>query len=231
MNETKSVGIIGCGWLGKPLSDELSKNLHVECFSRQTTHDNSPFWQSDIVIIAINTKDNYLETLKKIATLTKPASNIILMSSISIYREFDEEVDESFEITKPSLIKEAEELVLSLRDNVIILRLGGLMGDDRVAGKWKSATDFSDGYVNYIHKDDVINIVKNIIENIVHIGIYNAVAPQHPTREEVHIKNSQKFGYDIGNFNGFSNRIVSSDKLIEELDYTFLHPNPLEFWD
>lgn len=231
MNKTKSVGIIGCGWLGKPLARELSKNLHVECFSRQTTHDNSPFWHSDIVIIAINTKDNYLETLRKIATLTKPTCNIILMSSISIYREFDEDVDESFEITQPSLIKEAEELILGLKENVIILRLGGLMGDDRVAGRWKRATDFSDGYVNYIHKEDVINIVKNIIENSVKLGIYNLVAPLHPSRQEIHRKNSQKFGSEIGKFEGFSKRKVSSEKVIKELNYTFLYPNPLEFWD
>lgn len=231
MNETKSVGIIGCGWLGKSLARELSKNLHVECFSRQTTNDNSPFWQSDIVIIAINTKDNYLETLRKIATLTKPTCNIILMSSISIYREFDEDVDESFEITQPSLIKEAEDLIFGLKENVIILRLGGLMGDDRVAGRWKSAADFSDGYVNYIHKDDVINIIKKMIENIVNLGIYNLVAPLHPSRQEIHRKNSQKAGSEIGKFEGFSKRRVSSEKVIKELDYTFLHPNPLEFWD
>jgi len=227
----KSVGVIGCGWLGKPLAQELSKNLYVECFCRETTKDDSSFWQSDIIIIAINTKDNYLATLRKIATLTKPTCNIFLMSSISIYREFDEDVDESFEITQPSLIKEAEDLVLGLRENVIILRLGGLMGDDRVAGRWKSATDFSDGYVNYIHKDDVINIIKNMIENIVNLGIYNLVAPLHPSRQEIHIKNSQRAGSEIGKFNGFSKRRVSSDKVIKELDYTFLHPNPLEFWD
>ena len=231
MNKKKSVGVIGCGWLGKPLAQELSKNLHVDCFCRETTKDNSPFWQSDIVIIAINTKDNYLETLRKIATLTKPTCNIFLMSSISIYREFDEDVDESFEITQSSLIKEAEDLILSLRENVIILRLGGLMGDDRVAGRWKSAVDFSDGYVNYIHKDDVINIIKKMIENIVNLGIYNLVAPLHPSRQEIHRKNSQKAGSEIGKFEGFSKRRVSSDKMIKELNYTFLHPDPLEFWD
>jgi NAD dependent epimerase/dehydratase family enzyme len=153
------------------------------------------------------------------------------MSSISIYREFDEDVDESFEITQSSLIKEAEDLVLSLRENVIILRLGGLMGDDRVAGRWKSAADFSDGYVNYIHKDDVINIIKKMIENIVNLGIYNLVAPLHPSRQEIHKKNSQSAGSEIGKFEGFSKRRVSSQKVIKELNYTFLHPNPLEFWD
>lgn len=231
MNKSRGIGIVGCGWLAKPLSHELSKDLHVECFSRESTKDDSLFWQNDIVIIAINTKDNYLNTLQKIAALTKPTCEIILMSSTSVYREFDSDVDENALITKTSLIKEAEDLLLNSKERVLILRLGGLMGEDRVAGRWKSATDFSDGFVNYIHRDDVINIVKMMIKSGVNQGIYNLVAPVHPTRKEIHKKNSRKFGSEIGNFQGFSNRRVLADKLIKEFEYTFLHPNPLEFWD
>ena len=80
---SNKIGIIGCGWLGKPLSKELSRSFSAECFSRETTKDDSSFWQSDTIIVAINTKDNYLQTLQKIAKLTKPTCNIILMSSTS----------------------------------------------------------------------------------------------------------------------------------------------------
>lgn len=231
MIKQKSLGIIGCGWLGKPLSYELAKEMDVECFSRESTKDDSLFWQNNTIIIAINTKDNYLETLKKIAALTKPTCNIILMSSTSVYKEFDSDVDEGSKITKESLIKEAEDLMLGLKQRVLILRLGGLMGEDRIAGRWKNTTDFSDGFVNYIHRDDVISIVKAMIKKDIHSGIYNLVAPEHPTRQEIHKKNSRKFGLEMGNFKGFSSRKVLSQKLVKELEYTFLYPNPLEFWD
>jgi nucleoside-diphosphate-sugar epimerase len=227
----ESIGIVGCGWLGEPLALELNKNYDVECFKRDSTWQDDSFWQRETIIIAINTKNNYLKTLKKIAELTKPSSKIILMSSTSIYREFDDDVDESAKISKPSLIKDAEDMIIGLRERVLIFRLGGLMGEDRVAGRWKSATDFSDGYVNYIHRDDVISIVKKALERGVERGIYNLVAPIHPTRKEIHEKNSQKYGSDIGNFQGFTKRRVLSGKMIKELNYTFLHPNPLEFWD
>ncbi len=226
----KKISIIGCGWLGKPLSLELSKEYKVECFSRELTSDNSPFWQNDIIIIAINTKDNYLQTLQKIASLSKKEATLIILSSISVYREFDCTVDESAKITKSSLQKEAEELLLSLEPDALILRLGGLMGDDRVAGKWKNNSLFSDGFVNYIHKDDVINIIKTVIQQDKKSDILNLVAPNHPTRAEIHKKNSEKFGFEMGAFEGFTNRKVISKKLIKELSYTFLHPNPLEFW-
>ena len=227
---SNKIGIIGCGWLGKPLSKELSNSFPTECFSRETTKDDSPFWQSDTIIIAINTKDNYLQTLKKIAKLTKPTCNIILMSSTSVYREFDEEIDESVEIKKPALQKEAEELMLKLKSNVLILRLGGLMGDDRISGKWKNISTFSDGPVNYIHKLDAINITKKMIEDGVTCGIYNLVAPQHPLRSEVHKKNAQDFGLTLGTFEGMTKRVVLSEALVKKLNYSFLYPNPIDMW-
>ena len=227
---SKKIGVIGCGWLGQPLAKELSKNLSVECFSRETTTDGSSFWQSDTIVIAINTKDNYLKTLQKIAKLTKPTCNMILMSSTSVYREFDKEIDETEEITKPALQKEAEDLISGLKDNVLILRLGGLMGEDRISGKWKNVSTFSDGPVNYIHKLDVINITKKMIENGVKSGIYNLVAPMHPLRSDVHKKNSKDFGLTLGTFEGITKRVVSSEALVKKLNYTFLYPNPLKFW-
>jgi len=226
----KGIGIVGCGWLGKPLSKVLSNDFKVECFSREKTTDDSSFWQNDTIIIAINTKDNYLQTLQKIAKLTSQKSNIILMSSISVYREFDKEVDESTLITKVGLQKEAEDLLLSLRDNILILRLGGLMGDDRISGKWRKVSTFSDGEVNYIHRDDVINITRKMIENRVNSGTFNLVAPLHPLRSEVHKKNSEKFGFKLGTFEGRTRRVVSSKALVEKLDYIFLYSDPLEFW-
>ncbi|MDD5157598.1 hypothetical protein [Sulfurimonas sp.] len=226
----KKIGIVGCGWLGQPLATLLSQDFAVECFVRNKIEENSSFWQNDIIIVAINTKDNYLVALRNIAKLTNPASNIILMSSTSVYKEFNNEINESVEIKGLSLQKEAEDLMSSLRDNLLILRLGGLMGDDRVAGKWKSISAFEDGKVNYIHKDDVINITKIMIEKNIIKGIYNLVAPIHPLRSKVHEKNSKDFGFEFGSFSGMTNRVVSSQKLIKELDYNFLYPNPLEFW-
>jgi len=240
--KSSKISIIGCGWLGKPLAKSLSKEHHILCYSRKETSDaslnyiykpdaNSDFYKSKIIIIAINTKDGYLNTLRDIAANASKASTIIMMSSISVYREFDKEVDENTTITKAGLQKEAEELMQSLRENLIILRLGGLMGDDRISGKWKSTSTFSDGYVNYVHRDDVIEIVKKLIKTDIQNGIYNIVAPLHPLRSQVHQKNSQKFGFELGTFKNMTYRKVVSDAIIKELDYTFIYPNPLNFWD
>jgi len=227
---SSSIGIIGCGWLGKPLATALHSDFKVECYSRENTTDDSFFWYSDTIVISINTKDNYLQTLQKIAKLASKTTNIILMSSISVYREFDKEIDEDAVITKIGLQKEAEDLMLSLRDSVVILRLGGLMGDDRISGKWKKISTFSDGAVNYNHRDDAISITKKIMQNRVVNGIFNLVAPLHPLRSEVHKKNSEEFGFVLGTFSGKTNRIVNSDAIVKKLNYIFIYPDPLKFW-
>jgi len=225
----KTLGIIGCGWLGKPLYKTLSLEHKVECFQRDTTQDNSPLWKSEIIIISINTKDNYLKTLAKICSLA-PKAKIILMSSTSVYREFNDLVNEETSIVHKGLQKEAEVLVQNLHKNVLILRLGGLMGKERIAGKWKKVSTFSDGPVNYIHLDDVINIVKFFIDKNIYEGVYNCVSPEHPLRSEVHAKNCKKNNLPLGTFQGETLKIVDSTKLIKQ-GYTFTHPNPLNFWD
>lgn len=235
------IGLVGCGWLGKPLARSLSIEHQVKCFSRKVQNDSDleyilnpepghPFWQNEIFIIAISTRDNYLSTLEEIERKCLPSASFILMSSTSVYKEFEGEVDETASITQTSIQIQAEELMRTLREELLILRLGGLMGDDRISGRWKSASSFTDGPVNYIHQDDVIGIVQKMIGKNITEGVYNLVAPLHPLRSEVHQKNSKAFGFEPGRFEGKSKRIVSSAKLIKKLDYDFIHPDPLAFW-
>jgi len=211
-----NIGIIGCGWLGKPLSTHLSHKHQVTCFSRE--HTLNTFWDNELFIISISTKENYLKSLQAFLSQIKSNSPIILMSSTSVYKEFDEEVNEETEITTKTLQKEAEELIQNAHKNLLILRLGGLMGKDRIAGRWKSVSSFTDSPVNYI-------IDKRILT-----GIFNLVAPLHPLRSKVHKKNSQDFGFQLGDFQGITQRIVNADKIIKTLEYNFIHPDPLEFW-
>lgn len=223
-----NIGIIGCGWLGKPLAAHLTPEHQVSCFSRQNTP--AEFWDHDLFIIAISTKDNYLGSIRNFLSYINPEASIILMSSTSVYKEFDTEVNEQSLITQSSLQKEAEELVLQARDNVLILRLGGLMGEDRVAGKWKSVSTFTDSPVNYIHQEDILHIVAKLIDKNIQSGIYNLVAPLHPLRSQVHQRNSIYFGFELGKFEGLSHRVVNGNKIIQDLDYEFVYPDPLEFW-
>jgi len=235
------IGLIGCGWLGKPLAKALSKEHQVRCFTRKEQDESGlnyimnpkeghPFWDNEIFIIAISTRDDYLNTLEDIARKCVPSASIILMSSTSVYKEFDGEVDETASITQKSTQFQAEELMLSLRRKLLILRLAGLMGQERIAGRWKSVSSYTDSPVNYIHQEDILHIVSKLIDKKIKQGIFNLVAPLHPLRSEVHQKNSKDFGFELGKFEELSHRFVNGDNLIQILDYTFIHPDPLGFW-
>ncbi len=235
------ISIIGCGWLGKLLYKTLGENYQISCFTRREEEVNlenyyynppkeSLFWDCDYAIVTISTKDNYLETLKQIALHVNSNAVLILMSSISVYREYDCEVDEGSPITQSSKQAEAEQLMQTLRDKLIILRLGGLMADDRIAGKWSKVSVFEDGFVNYVHRDDVIGVVEALLSQKKEQGIFNVVAPKHPLRSLVHRSNSKKFGFELGEFKEMSHRKIFSTALERDIKYNFRYSDPLKFW-
>jgi hypothetical protein len=76
----------------------------------------------------------------------------------------------------------------------------------------------------------VIGVVKKLIISDIHKGLFNVVAPEHPLRSDVHKNNAKKFGFTLGTFEGMTHRRVSSKRLLKDLDYKFLYPDPLEFW-
>ena len=236
-----NIGMIGCGWLGKPLAEELKRKYAVQCYSRSPHEDkdldhvylpstNDKFWSNELFIISISTKDEYLSSLENFLRLIPSSSKIIFMSSTSIYKGLEDRVDEESILVENTLQKQAEELVLSFNRQALILRLGGLMGEDRIAGKWKSTTPYADGPVNYIHLEDILIIISKLIDKNILQGIYNLVAPEHPFRSSVHKNNAKMFGFEEGSYNRTTGRFVDSSKLIKVLSYDFTHPNPLEFW-
>jgi len=237
----QNISIIGCGWLGRALYNSLVSSYNVRCFTRKESEKElknyffrpkkeSLFWDCDYLIVAISTKDDYLKALEDISLHVRDKTTVIMMSSISVYREFEREVDEDVLITNSSLQYEAEKLMQNRHRDTLILRLGGLMGEDRVAGRWSKVSKFSDGFVNYVHREDVIKVIKMFITLGEKRGVYNLVAPKHPLRSEVHASNAEKFGFKLGEFTSKSVRKISSKKLIDKFNYSFVYPNPIEFW-
>ena len=237
-----NIAMIGCGWLGKPLALHLQTKHTLSCYSRNKLLEETDlsyvylpslqheFWKNELFIIAISTKLDYLQSLKNFLSCIPSSSHIIFMSSSSVYKGYENSVDEQSPIISSSLQKDAEDLINSYSNQVLILRLGGLMGKDRIAGNWKSSTPYIDGPVNYIHLDDIIQIVSRFIDmNLLH-GVYNLVAPMHPLRSTLHKNNAKQFGFEENSYNRTTGRFVDSNKLTKELSYTFIHPDPLKFW-
>jgi len=171
------------------------------------------------------------------------ARHIIYVSSTSVYPEQTEPVRPSVEddvqtpaqSAAPALV-EAEQKVLTLAPErlVTILRCGGLMGYERIPGKYVAGKTVDTGTVpvNYIHRDDVIGLLSTILANKLP-GTFNAVAPEHPTREAIYRKSCADFGYELPTFvtpdKPLAYKVISPDKLIQATKYHFSYSNPLDF--
>ncbi len=205
--------------------------------------------QADTLIIDISPKagkmgdDFHPKQIEYLTAALKQSTvrHVIYVSSTSVYPELNRVVVENDVINAeqsaaPSLAK-AEQLVQTLSDEkaVTILRYGGLMGYDRIPGKYVAGKIIDSGNVpvNYIHRDDAVAVLVALIKQGI-AGTYNAVAPEHPTREAVYRKSCADFGYDLPAFTksetSVAYKIVSPAKLIEATNYAFKYANPLQFY-
>ena len=249
----RSISIFGCGWIGKALIPILENDYELKA-SVQTqdsferlpleekfilNHENNfyqaDFFQSDTIIIAIPPKGPYLETIQTLLGYINKETQIILLSSTSVYDQNEGIIDENSDknVKKISLMLKTERFLQKNHQNTLILRLGGLMGYKRIAGKYTAGKTLEyDAFVNYIHRDDVVAIIKMFIDKNISSDVINIVAPIHASKQEIYDKNAQVFGFEKTHFthSELKGKKVSSKKLKEKYHYKFLKENPLTFW-
>lgn len=219
----KKVSILGCGWVGKAVVDMLNTNKYdTVCLSRNIEENSiRGEYNCDILLIAIPPRECYLEVLRETLERVDTTTQVILLSSISFY-------------DGKSLVIEAEGLVQHDHDDVVILRLGGLMGYDRIAGKYTAGKVLtSDARTNYVHRDDVVGIIESIIAEDVRDEIFDVVAPLQCTKKEIFAQNAELFGFEKTEFlsGDETGKVLAPTKLCEHLDYTFVKKDVKLFWD
>jgi len=251
--DMKKVSILGCGWLGKALAKHLESQYTLYCsVNSQSSFDslhvknkfllnsnnkfyNKTFYECDVCIIAIPPRGDYLQTLETILSYLKSHTQVILCSSTSVYTQISGEVyeEDTNNLKNPPLMLQAENRVKALREDTLLLRLAGLMGYDRVAGKYSADKTLEyDSYVNYVHRDDVVAVISLCIKQRITSNCYNVVAPVHSSKKEVYDVNAKQFGFGETFFTckDINGKKVMSSKLVNELDYIFLKKEPLLFW-
>ena len=217
----KKLSILGCGWVGKAVPEKLSPTYDVICLSKNIEENiKNGAYTTDILLIAIPPRGEYIEVLEKTLGLLSSHTQIVLLSSISFY-------------DKKTLVVEAELLVKKFANPWVILRLGGLMGYDRIAGKYSAGKSVAfDGNTNYIHKDDVVGVIERVIELKVSSEIFDVVAPKQSTKKIVYTQNSKQFGFEESYFEGSfrEGKRLSYAKVCDRLEYQFIYEDVLDFW-
>jgi len=181
--------------------------------------------------------EDYLEFLSKIYNhpKIKYIEKIFFVSSTSVYPNINMNFTEDFIIeddSKKKIVFLAENLVKQKTN--YILRLSGLSGYNRMPGKFFSGKLLSDSsaIVNFVHRDDVINVVEFFIENEIHDGIFNVCAPIHPTKKELYSLHCRILNLQLPIFenkNNVLNRKISTEKLLET-GFRYEYTNPMDFF-
>nr|WP_314492412.1 hypothetical protein [uncultured Chryseobacterium sp.] len=249
----KKLGIIGCGWLGNHIAERVSDQYEIFATTTtpskvedlnskgyQTTlisfadelNSDMKQWEvaADLDAIIISVPFSGIRGAK--ISMTERRENLLrfigdykgqvfFTSSTGVYPQTDKEFIEE---DQPAVEVESESFILQQLPQTNILRLAGLMGDQRLLKNY-NISDL-DQLVNHIHYADICSVIEKMLDKQSESKVYNVVAPIHPNKEEV-INAQRNLPYDgerttVG-------RTVSPEKLIKDLDFEFQYPDPRYF--
>ncbi|MGB0838162.1 MAG: hypothetical protein ACPGRE_08680 [Flavobacteriaceae bacterium] len=248
----KSVSILGLGWLGMPLAQEFySKGFEVLGSRRAEVEDllfktfvvdlseisevEASFFEVDTFIIALPSKDlegyqNLIARLKGSLSLKQ----VVLMSTTSVYASLNTTVDEDSELNDSVRVDIESLFKQAFPERLCVLRLGGLIGYSRQPGNFFQggrSIPQPDGYVNLVHRDDVIQSTLKLVEASA-IGCYNIVARAHPGRGVFYHNQQEKLGNapsPLQREDVLKYKIVSSERIRSEFDVVFRYDDLIEF--
>lgn len=249
----KKLGIIGCGWLGNHIAKRLSNKYNIyattttdskikELESRGYHATLARFsdevdpemkqWDAtqelDAIIIGIpfsgirGTQVSMKKRQQNLLTfLGDYKDQLFLMSSTGVYPQLEKDYTED---DQPAKNVDSENFILEQFPKANILRLAGLMGDQRLLKNYNISN--LDQLVNHVHYADICTVVEKMLDKASYSRVYNIVAPLHPNKDEV-IHTQKDLIYsgersDIG-------RTISPAQLISDLNFEFLYPDPRYF--
>jgi len=173
---------------------------------------------------------------------SSPIKQIILLSSTGVYPDLnrtvtEQDVNAPEDSGSPEMVT-VENMLTSLRSDriVTVLRLAGLIGNDRIPGKYvKGKKDMSTGSlpVNYIHPEDAVGIIVTMLKEGLQSETFNVIAPLHPTRSQIYDSTCAQFGWEAPTYLESEKpenfKIISGEKLSSFYKYDFRFPDPLQF--
>lgn len=200
---------------------------------------------SDVVIINFPPKripniiEVYQKQVQSILPYIAKTQKVIFVSSTSVYQNTNTEVSETLRIEPEKESGKAVasvELLLQnhLGDRLTILRLCGLVGYDRLPGRFlanKKQVLNGDAPINVIHRDDCIGLINAILKKNIWGEIINGCTDHHPLRKNFYIKAAHKIGLIPPTFkkqDKIAYKIITNTKSKNVLGYSYIYPDPLK---
>ena len=248
------VTIVGAGWLGVPLAQHLVENgVDVSLVYRS----QKPQCSDKIAIVSLQDEQSLSSTLQnadvvvfcfpspkdgtshaqhclEYAKRTASGCKFIFTSTTGVYPDLDAQLNENSPLIEGNKHVETERILrVSLKDQLVIVRLAGLVAEDRLPVKMMSGSGKvynGNEYCNLIHKQDAVGLISFLILNNVEVPIVNACAPVHPKKEDYYTQMADAVGVVVPKFEkGPTGKLILSDLSIS-LGYKYQIPNPFDFF-
>jgi nucleoside-diphosphate-sugar epimerase len=188
--------------------------------------------------------ENYLQQLHFLlkAMCESTISRVLFVSSTSVYLNLNlvvTEEDTAFTLEQDpnNALLKAEKMFQDREDWIsTVVRFGGLVGGGRQPGKFMAGRKHvpdGDAPVNLIHLEDCVEILVRIVETEKWGYTFNACADEHPLRKDFYTKAALALEMVAPQFDAMEEthfKLISSQKLKDELSYVFIHPDPMLFF-
>ncbi|MDC9612972.1 SDR family oxidoreductase [Xenorhabdus khoisanae] len=185
--------------------------------------------------------EGYVKAVQLIidTALSYAVPRIIFTSSTSVYGSsvgyLNEDEPLSPETQSATALVELENWLHQLPNtSVDILRLAGLVGNGRHAGRFlagRKAIEGGENAVNLVHQDDVISAIKLLIQQPKGGHVYNLCAPIHPKRSEYYLLVSRQLDLTPPEFlqpenKAIESKVVDGSRICRELGFEYQFPDP-----
>jgi nucleoside-diphosphate-sugar epimerase len=250
----KNVLLFGCGYLGFPLAKELKTqgyfvqvathspeklkgfeddglnpflvSLDFDNFSADSIKEKCKTVDRAILMLPPSNFKNYAATIRSIADCFEENTHVVFVSSISVYEDTSEIVNENSPCKENHTLIFAEQNLRSNKSiNTTILRLAGLLGNGRhpvisFLNKEKIANGLAP--VNLVHQQDVVSVITKILNENIQNELFNICYPEHPTRKDFYESAADKlFSKKIKFHSKGSGKIVDGQKIVEFCRFTY----------
>jgi nucleoside-diphosphate-sugar epimerase len=245
------IGIIGSGWLGKPLCERLTEQgHHTFCSSRQTLpchHLEHHRWDcqspipdsmakkissADALVVTVPPQrdmndtgnKNFHENLAKKIALINEELLVVYTSSTSVYGALQGDLHEK-DADNTTRAFGIEKAYLRHFEKTCILRFGGLLGPERHPSRFfkpGQAIGQPHAWINMTHLEDAMASIQHCIR-MDSPGIFNVVSPGHCSRAAYYSKafEAAKMTAPYFDDDGTTGKRVLSDKITQLLHYQF----------
>jgi len=247
------ITVIGCGWLGMPLSVdlisrgnklfgsttsinklELLRSLGIESFvysedKRFEILDTA----RDSAIVIVNfppsKSPNYAKQIENLLNQFSTDTKVIFTSSTGIYEDVESLVNENGTVIENHPVRLAEKAIQNNERSYCILRLSGLIGNGRHPIHFLQGREKLTGGtvpVNLIHQKDVIAAIESIIANNKWNCIYNLSYPNHPNKRDYYAMMAKKLGLKSPIYidDNAGGKEIDGSLITIELDFNYLNP-------